>query len=160
MAAEMTGVCLLMGVLNLILNKNLNVGSVHGPTDRLLSVRPSVRHTDSPPAPPNVAHVCTNVRPSVRPRVCCLSFRRNTQREDARTLRTGLRKLRSRVKVRLHTPIRLEPWCLQRAVSDSMSYAPGEGTGSCTRICALRRSSAVCSLPSALKRESSVRCAT
>ena len=39
MAAETTGVCSLMGVLNLILNKNLNVGNVHRCIEKVLGAR-------------------------------------------------------------------------------------------------------------------------
>ena len=39
MAVEMTGVCLLMGVLNLILNKNLNVGNVNRCIGKVLDAR-------------------------------------------------------------------------------------------------------------------------
>ena len=39
MAAEMTGVCLLMYVLNLILNKNQNFGSINRCADALIGKR-------------------------------------------------------------------------------------------------------------------------
>ena len=39
MAAEMTGVCLLMGVLNLNLNKNRNVGNINRCIDGLIGTR-------------------------------------------------------------------------------------------------------------------------
>ena len=39
MAADMTGECLLIGVLNLILNRNLNVGSINRCIDGLVGTR-------------------------------------------------------------------------------------------------------------------------
>ena len=39
MAADMTGECLLIGVLNLILNRNLNVGNINRCIDGLIGMR-------------------------------------------------------------------------------------------------------------------------